>query len=102
MARRRDCEGPRDPAAARTLTTMADNTSTLSMFLLEERPLAVKLTDKAAAVQGESRRIEWVPRSQISYARKQPKAADCDAQPYTFTLPDRIVEEKNLWSFVIA
>lgn len=75
-------------------------TSTLKLFLLEETPTAVKLTDKPALVPGVPRRIVWIPRSLIAYARKSPKDAGCDGQPYTFTLPDWKIEESNLWNFV--
>jgi hypothetical protein len=79
---------------------MSSDTSTLKMFLLEERPTAVKVTDKPAAADGQARLVEWLPRSLIAYAKKSPPAAGADAQPYTFTLPDWKIEESNLWNFV--
>jgi len=81
---------------------MSGAQSTLRMFLLEERPTAVKVSDKATIGHGESRRVEWLPRSLISYAKKEPAAAEGQARPYTFMLPDWKVEEARLWEFVIA
>lgn len=74
--------------------------STLRMYLLQETPVAVKVTDKPALVDGQARLIEWLPRSLIAYARKERAAAPGEAQPYEFTLPDWKIEETKLWKFV--
>lgn len=72
----------------------------LRMFLVRETASAVNVTDKPALQHGEARRIEWLPRSQIGYARKEPAAAPGEAQPYVFTLPEWLIEKANLWNFV--
>lgn len=78
---------------------MSADTSTLRMYLLEEKPAAVMVTDRPVLIDGRARRIEWLPRSLIAYARKEPATAG-EAQPYTFTLPDWKIEQSNLWNFV--
>jgi hypothetical protein len=75
-------------------------TSELRMYLIQETPVAVKVTNRPALVDGQARLIEWLPRSLIAYARKEPAAAPGEAQPYTFTLPDWKIEQSNLWNYV--
>lgn len=71
---------------------------TLRMFLDEERPTAVKVMSTARG----GGRLEWLPRSLISYARKQAPEKPGDRQAYIFSLPEWKINDADLWDFVTS
>lgn len=75
---------------------MKNTHHTLRMFLAEERPTAVMVmnTPKGGGM------LEWIPRSLISYARKEAPAAEGERTVYIFTLPEWKIEQRNLWAYV--
>jgi hypothetical protein len=78
---------------------MNDETITLKMFLAAETPLAVKLAQHPRLEQGRGTRVLWIPRTCISYARKQAPTDAGDWPTYTFTLPEWKVDREQLWDF---
>jgi hypothetical protein len=72
----------------------------LHMFLIEERPDAVRVGDNAFRAQCAV--VQWIPRSLIGYSRKtKPDPDHPDRLPeYVFTLPDWKIEQADLWDFV--